>query len=580
MSTPPSVSAPSAGRTRPPSSRRALGLTAALGTILTVAGCTAWAGGIERTSAVSTSEGSEASGGIIRYAHLQEPPCVYGGWIQQAFTSRQVLDSLVSAEPDGTVVPWIATDWSVSEDRLSWTLDLQEGVRFTDGTALDGEAVAANFEYWMSGGNGTAAAHLGGFYASVEVTGPLQVTVHLSRPYSPFLSTISQPYFGLQSPAALRERTPEQNCEQPIGSGPFAVSEWRRGEYLEFTRNEDYDWAPANARHQGPAHVAGIRWSFVQDNTSRYGSLLSGESDVIGEVPAVNLDDARADYEVHQYITPGRPVVLSLNTQQGPFQDVQVRRALAAATDREAIVDSAFLGTVPYEGNGFLSQSTPSYDSSVAADHPFDLDRANALLDEAGWTGREQDGTRTKDGQPLEVTFVFGTNSLVTQEGATAMQSVQEQARAAGFRVVLRPLTQSEAFSGAYSTPESYDATLGYWTSPHAGILNINYRPSTPEEPNGANSTFLADEQIFQTVQRALSARTQEEADRHFTEAQQELSKQIPAIGLYTQTSTLAVDRALQGVYPEASQGGPVFYDAQFVDAASGDLDTEAGEEQ
>ncbi|WP_277244949.1 hypothetical protein [Micrococcus terreus] len=70
MSTPPSVSAPSAGRTRPPSRRRALGLTAALGTILTVAGCTAGTGGIERTSAVSTSAGSDASGEIIRYAHL------------------------------------------------------------------------------------------------------------------------------------------------------------------------------------------------------------------------------------------------------------------------------------------------------------------------------------------------------------------------------------------------------------------------------------------------------------------------------------------------------------------------------
>ena len=145
------------------------------------------------------------------------------------------------------------------------------------------------------------------------------------------------------------------------------------------------------------------------------------------------------------------------------------------------------------------------------------------------------------------------------------MQSLQEQARATGFRVVLRPLTQSEQFSGAFSTPDSYDGYLGYWTSPHAGILNINYRPSTPEKPNGANSTFLADEQVYQTVQDGLSAATTEEANEHFLDAQQQLSDQLPAIGLYTQTSTLAVDSVLQDVHTEASQGGPLFYDASFV---------------
>ncbi|MEU3847452.1 ABC transporter substrate-binding protein [Micrococcus terreus] len=566
MSTPPSPNAPGNGHFHPPrgadrarSARRISLAAGAAVSALTLGGCVAGSGTIERTSA------TEKDGGIIRYAHLQEVPCVYGGWVQQAFTSRQVLDALVSAEPDGSVVPWIATDWSVSDDRLTWTFTLREDVTFTDGTALDAEAVAYNFDYWMNGGNGTAAAHLGGFYESAEATGPYEVAVHLSKPYSPFLSSVSQPYFGLQSPTALRERTAEENCEQPIGSGPFVVEEWRRGEYLQFTRNEDYNWAPANADHQGPAHVAGIRWSFVQDNTSRYGSLLSGESDAIGEIPAVNMADARSRYQVDQYITPGRPVTLSLNTQRGLFQDERLRKALAYSLDREAIVDSAFLGTVPFEGNGSLSQSTPAYNVDVAEDYPFDLDQANALLDEAGWTARDADGIRLKDGQPLEVTFVFGLNSIVTQEGATAMQSLQEQARATGFRVVLRPLTQSEQFSGAFSTPDSYDGYLGYWTSPHAGILNINYRPSTPEKPNGANSTFLADEQVYQTVQDGLSAATTEDANEHFMDAQQQLSDQLPAIGLYTQTSTLAVDSVLQDVHTEASQGGPLFYDASFV---------------
>ncbi|MFC7401890.1 ABC transporter substrate-binding protein [Citricoccus sp. GCM10030269] len=519
-------------------------------------------------AALAGTEGPR-QGGIIEYGHLQEPNCIFGGWIQENFTARQVLDNLVSHTEDGGVVPWIATDWSVSDDGLVWTLELRDDVHFTDGTRLDAAAVAYNFDYWLDGGNSTAAAHLGGFYDHSEVVDEDTVEVHLSAPFSPFLSTISQSYFGLQSPTALENRSDEENCRQPIGSGPFTVKEWKRGEYIEFARNDDYHWAPKNARHQGPAYVDGIRWNIIPDNTSRYGSLVSGETDVIGEVPAVNIDDARQQFDFTQYITPGRPVVINLNTEQGIFTDQTVRQALSFATDRKANVESAFLGTVPFEPSGYLSQSTPDYDSEAANQYPFDLDRARHLLDEAGWTGRDADGTRTKNGQRLQVTFVYGLNSIITPDGNTVIQNFQEQARAAGFDIVLRPATQSEFFSGAFSTPDSYDAQVGYWTSPHAGILNINYRPSTEESPNGANTTFLNNPEVFHTIQAALRAPTPGEVTEHFSTAQQQLSDLAPAIGLYTQTNTLAVDDTVTGVWLEPAQGGPVFHDAYFTSAAA-----------
>lgn len=84
-------------------------------------------------------------GGVLEYGHLQEPNCIYGGWIQENFTARQVLDSLVSQTEDGEIVPWIATDWEVSDNGLVWTLTLRDDVQFTDGTPLNAEAVAYNF---------------------------------------------------------------------------------------------------------------------------------------------------------------------------------------------------------------------------------------------------------------------------------------------------------------------------------------------------------------------------------------------------------------------------------------------------
>lgn len=547
-----------------------VGLALAVGSALALALSSCSSGGAssqesQEQAALTGSATEPVQGGVLEYGHLQEPNCIFGGWIQENFTARQVLDNLVSATEDGSVVPWIATEWSVSEDRTVWTLNLRDDVHFTDGTRLDAEAVAYNFDYWMDGGNGTAAAHLGGFYDHSEVVDADTVEIHLSAPFAPFLSTISQSYFGLQSPTALQTRTTEENCTEPIGSGPFTVKDWKRGEYIEFERNEDYDWAPENARHQGPAHLQGIRWNIVPDGTSRYGSLLAGEMDAIGEIPAVNIAEARQRYDFTQYITPGRPMVINLNTERGIFTDQAVRQALSHATDREANIESAFLGTVPFEPSGYLSQSTPDYDEDAAQQYPFDLDKANALLDGAGWTGRAEDGTRLKDGKRLQVKIVYGLNTIVTPDGNTAIQNFQEQARAAGFDIELRPLTPSENFSGAYSTPDSYDGSVGYWTSPHAGILNINFRPSTEEEPNGANTTFLDDRQVFTTIQEALQAPTAEEVTAKFSEAQYQLSELAPAIGLYAQTNTLAVSDRVSGLWLEPAQGGPIFHDAHFT---------------
>lgn len=207
----------------------------------------------------------------------------------------------------------------------------------------------------------------------------------------------------------------------------------------------------------------------------------------------------------------------------------------------------------------------PNYDADAADEYPFDLDRANELLDEAGWDERDNEGTRIKDGQRLEATVTYGLNSIVTPDGGTVIQNFQEQAREAGFDLKLRPLTPSENFSGAFSTPDSYDAQVGYWTSPHAGILNINYRPSTEEHPNGANTTFLHDEAVFDTIQQALQAPTDEEVSQLFSQAQYELSETAAAIGLYTQTNSLAVSDDAEGIWLEAAQGGPVFHDAYLT---------------
>ncbi|WP_369051836.1 ABC transporter substrate-binding protein [Kineococcus terrestris] len=505
-------------------------------------------------------------GGTIVYGHQQEPACVFGGWIEQAYLSTQVLDALTSLDTDRQVVPWLATSWETSADGLTWTFHLKDGVRFTDGSELTAAVVAHNFDHWMDGGNSTAKVWLDGYYDRATAVDDLTLQVHLSKPYPRLAENLAQGYTGIQSQEALETRTAEQNCEQPVGSGAFVVDHWDRGEQIVLRRNENYTSPPANARHTGPAYVERVVWRFVADATTRVASLRAGETDAVYDVPAIDYGGLEDDgYEMFRYITGGRPQQLAFNTQQGPFTDERVRKAFAHSLDRRSLVETIGQGVIPYEGNGAVSQSTPGYSEEAAEAYDLDLERADRLLDEAGWTGRDVDGVRTKDGERLEVVLPYNSGTIVNADGASILQGVQEQAKATGFAVDLVTVPPSGFFSGLYTQPEERDIAAGYWTSVTAGILWINWRPISEEWPNGNNAAFTTDEFLGDLIDRANQTADVEEQNALYRQAQEHIADHALSIGLYDRLSTLAVTPALKDVWQENAQGGPVFYDAHFV---------------
>ena len=513
------------------------------------------------------SSGERVDGGTIVYAHQQEPACVFGGWIEQAYLSYQVIDNLVSLDENHEVVPWLAETWEQSEDGLAWTFTLKPDVKFTDGSPLTAEAVAYNFDYWINGGNSTAFVWLGGYYESAEAIDELTLQVNLSKPYPRLADNLTQSYFGIQSKEALETRTDEENCESPIGSGPFKVEEWNRGQNITLVRNDDYTSPPANALHTGPAYVEKIDWKFVADPTTRVAALQSGEVNAIYDVPAVQwstLDEA--GFELQKYVTPGRPQQLSFNNDQGVFTDENLRKAFAYSLDRKQIVETIGQGVIPFEGNGGVSQATPGYSQEAADLYTFDADKANELLDEAGWTEKGADGIRSKDGEPLHIVLPYGAGSIINADGAAILQGVKEQAKQVGFDVELIPVPISEFFSGAYSGPEAYDISAGYWTSVTAGILYINWRASTESNPNFSNSTFVNDPTLEQLILDGNSEFDIEKQNEFYTRAQDHIAEHAYSIGVYDRLSTLGVGAKLKDLWQEHAQGGPTFYDAYLVD--------------
>jgi peptide/nickel transport system substrate-binding protein len=514
----------------------------------------------------ASSAAASKDGGTIVYAHQQEPACVFGGWIEQAYLSYQVLDSLVSLDANHRVVPWLATSWKSSSDGLTWTFTLKKDVKFTDGTPVTAAAVAYNFDYWLKGGNSTAEVWLAGYYKSATAVNTRTLQVNLLKPYPGLADNLTQAYFGIQSEHALKTRTAAQNCAAPVGSGAFVVKKWNRGQDIILVRNDRYTSPPANALHTGPARVKEVDWKFVADPTTRVAALQSGQVNAIYDVPAVQWKTLKSSgFQLERYVTPGRPQQISFNTEDGPFTDEKVRQAFAYSLNRKQIVGTIGQGIIPFDGNGGVSQTTPGYSTRAANWYSYNPAKAKALLDAAGWTGRTSAGVRTKDGKPLTVILPYGAGSIINADGAAILQGIKQQASQVGFDVTLVPVPQSELFAGKYSTPEDHDLSVGYWTSVTAGILYINWRPSTTSDPNYSNAAFYNNPLLESYILDGNSAATVAARNADYEKAQNYIAQHALSIGVYDRLSTLAVSPNLKDVWQEHSQGGPTFYDAYFT---------------
>src|SRR5262249_12481820 len=170
-------------------------------------------------------------------------------------------------------------------------------------------------------------------------------------------------------------------------------------------KNPDYNWAPKIFGHQGPAYLDQIVFKIITDDGTRTGTLQSGETDGIDSVAQkdVALFKTDPDYQVVNAPVAGIPFVLALNTEKAPTDDLAVRQALNFGIDKQTIVSTLLFDLNP-PAYGPLSAATLGFDPSLKDLYPYNPDKANQVLDAAGWT-KGSSGIREKGGQPLHITY-------------------------------------------------------------------------------------------------------------------------------------------------------------------------------
>lgn len=328
-------------------------------------------------------------------------------WRSTLIATHQIYDFLLTALPGGEYISGIATEWARSDDGLTWTFTLQDGVTFHDGTPLDAEAVKFNFERIIDlGPSAGGLASLASAIDQVEVHDSTTLRVHLARPYAPFLNEVGGIQFGLVSPTAVASHG-DAFAQNPVGSGPYRFVEWVPNSHITLERFGDYAWPPGNFEPATP-YFDRITYRIIPESSSFIAALQQGEAHILDFVAPLDvLQLADPDNTITQ-LTPGLPAGYQFNTTAEPTNDVAVRRAVAHAIDRAAMLQAPAFGRglVPAEFT-YLSQTNWAHNPQAFELYGYEYDPAAArqILEEAGWVV-SSNGIREKNGQRLELTVL------------------------------------------------------------------------------------------------------------------------------------------------------------------------------
>lgn len=314
-------------------------------------------------------------GGEAVVAITAEPP----GWDPTVSTSQEiarvmyhnVFEGLVRIDRDGQIVPALAESWEVSDDGLTLTFTLREGVKFHDGSDFGADDVVAKFERAMN----PDAGHTNPAYyeAIAEVSGNGdQVVFSLSRPSSSLLYNLARPD-SIIYPAG----TSESQRSNPVGTGPFRFVEWVPGSEVRLERFDDYYL-------EGVPYLDAVTFRIIGDPNARFAALQAGDIDMIGV--ALSPESALlAEQDPNLKVTRGAnttEITMALNNSREPLNDPLVRQAITQAIDKQAIVEGANFGF----GTVIGTHATPAEPYWIDIEpYPYDPERARELLEEAGY---------------------------------------------------------------------------------------------------------------------------------------------------------------------------------------------------
>ncbi len=489
---------------------------------------TAAAGGTQESQTLGC-EGTPVEGGEVVYALESEPdgmnPIVNRWAISGHVYAMAVYDYLAAYDADLTPQPYLAESFTPNETYTSWDIKLRPDVTFHNGTPLTAVAVKQNLEGHLD--SALTGGAVRGYIDSVEVKDELTATVTMSEPWATFPTVLTGQIGVVAEPSVLTS-----DGRAPIGTGPFKFVSWTTGDSFVVEKNTDY-WRTDEAGNALP-YLDKVTYNPVVEAATRKNGLGAGQYNLIHTTNPTDIKELRdlaAAGEIQLAEDQGEVEegFVMLNTAKPPFDDPDLRRALALATDRERYVDVISDG-VRLPANGPFSESNPWYSDPGYPD--YDLEGAQALIEQ--WSA---------DNGGAAPGFTLSTGQDVTDESAVLQQMWTE----AGFEVQVTAMEQQSLINNAllgqfeanlwrqYGEPDP-DQDYVWWISTNAGELDTL----------ALNFSRFASEEVDEALREGRSTTDVETRKAAYARLQQVFGREIPYVWLDRVSWAIGADNSVR----------------------------------
>ncbi|WNC16098.1 ABC transporter substrate-binding protein [Brevibacillus brevis] len=432
------------------------------------------------------------------------------------------------------VKPGLAKEWKVSDDGLNWTFTLAEGNKFADGTPVTAEAVKFTFDRTLKIKKGPADVY--SVIKEVKVDSPTSVTFVLSKNFPPFLSTLAANYGGIVNPKVMEK---EQNgdlgqnylANNTMGSGPYQLTEWRKGEYIKLTVNPNSSVKPA---------LQNIFFKIIPDATAQRLQLEQGEIDIAEGIPNEQLKALKDSPNIDVLQQPSLFVdYIYVNSSKGneALKNPKVRQALSYAIDYDALTESVQEGYAT-QMRGPIPKGLWGYDES-SFQYKRDVEKAKSLLAEAGVSN-------------LTLDLLYSDNKAWWETEALALQAFFSDI---GVKLNLKKIAY--ATSREMIDKGEFDLAMGVW-SPDFGdpYMFMNYWFDSVNFGLAGNRAFYKNDKVDELVRKAASVNDKAEREKLYQEAQKIVIDEAPYLYLYQKDFLLPVSKSVKGfVYNPMLEG-------------------------
>lgn len=344
-------------------------------------------------------------------------PHLYGP--NQMFAQAMVYEGLINYGKGGKLEPQLAQSWEISPDGKTYTFKLRQGVQFSDGSNFDAHIAKKNFDAVLANRDRHSWLELINQMEVVEVVDDYTIKIVFKNPYYPALQELAlvRPLRFLGEAGFPENGQTSETIKKPVGTGPWVLSEAVNGQYALFVKNEHY-WGNA-------PKVDKVIVKIIPDGETRAMAFEKGDIDLIYGSGLISLDSFKQFKDAGKYKTdisqPLATRLLALNSSKGATKEIEVRKAIQHAFDKQTLINAVFYGTEK-PADTLFAPNFP-YCNLGLEGYSYDVEKAKGILEEAGWTLAGGKEFREKKGQLLELELCFDGDDAVHKAIAEVMQS-------------------------------------------------------------------------------------------------------------------------------------------------------------